>query len=349
MKTKPHYDWAVIGAGPAGMAALGLLLDAGISPADVLWLDPEFGAGDLGRYWHQVSSNTKVSLFLDFLTQIASFNYSKRPQAFSIESLRPEGTCLLEAIAKPLQWVTTQLRNCVDNVKTLVTGMDYRSGAWQIATQTNEIYLANKVILATGCEANQLPFKNPNVEEIPLTIALNPSQLKERCRSNDRVAVFGSSHSAMIILRTLVEAGVDSIVNFYLSPIRFALPMGNWILYDNTGLKGETAQWVRDVLLTDKAPQITRYLSNEENLARELPHCQKAIGAIGFHRRSMRIPTINPDRYDESNGIIAPGLFGAGIAYPRAISDPNGNKEFNVGLWKFMNDIKKVMPIWLNY
>ncbi|HXL73262.1 MAG TPA: pyridine nucleotide-disulfide oxidoreductase, partial [bacterium] len=38
------YDWAIAGAGPAGIAALGQLLDRGIAGEKILWLDPHFEA-----------------------------------------------------------------------------------------------------------------------------------------------------------------------------------------------------------------------------------------------------------------------------------------------------------------
>lgn len=59
MKEKT-FQWAIVGAGPAGIAAIGKLLDYGITPADILWLDPAFKVGDLGQLWQNVSSNTIV-------------------------------------------------------------------------------------------------------------------------------------------------------------------------------------------------------------------------------------------------------------------------------------------------
>lgn len=49
------FQWAVIGAGPAGIAAVGRLMDHGIPASKILWVDPHFSAGDLGRYWSSVS------------------------------------------------------------------------------------------------------------------------------------------------------------------------------------------------------------------------------------------------------------------------------------------------------
>ena len=61
------YAWTVIGAGPAGIAAVGKLLDHGIAPEEIAWLDPAFSAGDLGAKWRSVSSNTQVGFFLSYL------------------------------------------------------------------------------------------------------------------------------------------------------------------------------------------------------------------------------------------------------------------------------------------
>jgi len=60
------YAWTVIGAGPAGIAAVGRLLDHGIAPEEIAWVDPAFAAGDLGAKWRSVSSNTQVGLFLSY-------------------------------------------------------------------------------------------------------------------------------------------------------------------------------------------------------------------------------------------------------------------------------------------
>ena len=64
------FQWAVIGAGPAGIAAVGKLIDNGIRPSEILWIDPYFKVGDLGRYWHNVSSNTKAEFFTQFLNAV---------------------------------------------------------------------------------------------------------------------------------------------------------------------------------------------------------------------------------------------------------------------------------------
>ncbi|WP_119344801.1 hypothetical protein [Facilibium subflavum] len=55
---KTQHKWAVVGAGPAGILSLGMLLDKDVDADEIIWIDPEFKVGDFGQKWTQVSSNT---------------------------------------------------------------------------------------------------------------------------------------------------------------------------------------------------------------------------------------------------------------------------------------------------
>ena len=200
--------------------------------------------------------------------------------------------------------------------------------------------------MATGATPKHLSVSDRN---IALANALAPSKLLQFVNSSDCVAVFGSSHSAMIIIKNLLDAGVDRIINFYLSPIKYAVRMSDYTLYDNTGLKGETAAWVREHISHNPHVKVERYISNEENIKTYLEQCNKIVYAIGFDTRAPLVKGVNVKKYDTSNGIIAPGLFGVGIGFPKKVIDPNGNQELNVGLYKFMNDIRTMLPIWQQY
>lgn len=63
-----HYAAVVAGAGPAGLAALGNLLEQQ-PPSEThkyLWVDPDFEGGQLGKSWRAVPSNTKANLFVEY-------------------------------------------------------------------------------------------------------------------------------------------------------------------------------------------------------------------------------------------------------------------------------------------
>lgn len=341
------FQWAVIGAGPAGIAAVGKLLDANQNPNDILWLDPAFQVGDLGQFWQNVSSNTRVELFSRFLQDAQSFSYPKAPFTFQLNELPPEDTCTLQHIVEPLQWVTHHLTQVVRTQKTMAHHLQLTKRSWLIQSDTMS-YHAKRVILATGSVPEQLP--HTTIDTLPFHVAIDKTRLASAVDVNETYAVFGSSHSAVMIMHHLVNQGVKKIINFYRSPCRYALNMGDWILFDNTGLKGQTAEWAKQHLDGVLPSNLTRHLGHDEQIKQHLPHCDKAIYAVGFKRRdSIQIDGIDLAQYNPHVGIIAPGLFGFGIAYPQKKADPFGQVESQVGLWKFMVYLNHVLPIWFKY
>lgn len=345
--TQNLFQWAIIGAGPAGIAALGKLLDHGIAADKILWLDPEFKVGDLGRFWQQVNSNTTVHLFSQFLLESSAFNYHTAAKHFKLSHLPPQDTCPLSTMVEPLQWISDHLREVVNAQTVMIHRIMLNQNTWTLESDS-ATYTAQNVILAIGSEPETLTYAG--LETIPFTTAIDQQRLSSVMDVNQTIAVFGSSHSAMIILEHLVNMGVKKIINFYRSPTRYAIPMDNWTLFDNTGLKGHTAAWTRQHIDGTLPSNLIRYLAHEENIKNHLPQCDKVIYAVGFKRRtSLTIAGYEYHHYNPHVGIIGPGLFGFGIAYPEIKPDVMGCLEAQVGLWKFMLYLNKVLPIWLKY
>ncbi len=344
---KTTYQWAVIGAGPAGIAAVGKLIDRGVPPALILWIDPHFKVGDLGGLWSNVSSNTTVRLFNAFLHEVKSFQYHDVAAQFSLTDLPDESTCVLNDIVKPLQWVSDTLRQHVSSVTAIIKDMNLKQRLWYLASET-QIYVAHNVILATGAVPSAL--SHPGLDVIPFDVAIDKERLGKSIGYHQTIGVFGSSHSAIIILRYLVELGVKRIINFYRSPLKYAIQMDDWILFDNTGLKGETAAWAREHIDGCLPKNLERYHSSEQHLTRYLPECERVIYAVGFEpRNTLIIGDYEHTSYNPHVGIIGPGLFGLGIGYPEMKADRFGTVESQVGLWKFMMYLNNVLPLWFKY
>lgn len=344
---KTTFQWAVIGAGPAGIAAVGKLLDHGVEPSHILWIDPHFNVGDLGHLWRNVSSNTSVRRFTDFLRDSPSFSYQDAPIDFRLNHLSPELTCMLSEVVEPLQWITDQLVKRVQCEQIMVQSLALSQRRWSIVSDT-KLFKANNIILATGAVPSSLNY--PGVEVIPFDLAIDKERLSHAVNRSKTYAVFGSSHSAIIIVRHLVDLGVKKVINFYRSPCRYAINMGDWILFDNTGLKGETAQWARNNIDGKLPFNLVRYNTTEPNIVRYLPQCDHVIYAVGFEQRNtILIGDYEHKSYNAHVGIIGPGLFGLGIAYPETKPDRFGFVESQVGMWKFMTYLNKVLPVWFNY
>ena len=359
------YQWAVVGAGPAGIACVGQLLDQGVPAASILWLDPSFAVGDFGTAWRNVSSNTTVGLFKRFYKQCRAFHYSgsdARGRPYAIEGRGDKETCLLEVAAEPLRDITERLRQTVTSVQGEVARVEQHEQHYQIqlasssAASSSAPFLANQVILASGSQARDalsMHKAHPQISVIPLTTALDPQQLAQVVQPSDRVLVVGSSHTAVILIRTLLErTSAAHVYNAYRDPLRYALYMDDWILFDDTGLKGDTARWSREHLHGEHIPRLTRLYSDDAHLSAVLPAVTKVIYATGFERRNIArgIEDLGAGfSYNPHCGIIAPGLFGCGIAFPEQKTDRYGNVELRVGLWKFMVYIESVLPLWMKY
>jgi hypothetical protein len=339
MKKSP-YEWAVVGAGPAGIAAIGKLLDSSVSPSDILWIDPEFCVGDFGTLWRNVTSNTRVGLFIKFLHAYQSFNYDAAPD-FSINHARPKETCFLKEMADPLQWVSNHLKKSVDAITDKVKNLKSENGYWELTLSDKKLF-SKKVILATGCEPTSLQLAGIN--EIPLNVALNPCKLQAACEEGDTIAVFGSSHSAILILKALTEMlAVKKIINFYRHSLIYAVYFDDYILFDDTGLKGKAADWAKKNIDGELPKKLERMISTDYAITEFLPRCDKVIYATGFTKRHVPIDGMTGLEYDDKTGVIAPGLFGLGIAFPEAKVDRFGNLEYRVGLWKFVEYLNRIL------
>ncbi len=43
--SQKEADWLIVGAGPAGIITIGILMDIGVDPKRIIWLDPQFEGG----------------------------------------------------------------------------------------------------------------------------------------------------------------------------------------------------------------------------------------------------------------------------------------------------------------
>ncbi len=339
------YAWTVIGAGPAGIAAVGRLLDQGIPPDKIAWIDPAFAAGDLGGKWRSVSSNTIAGTFMSFLNGSAAFRFSQAPPS-PLAEVDPEETCALALVADPLVWVTEHLRERVHAFETTATTLSLQRRHWRIQTRDPELTSAN-VVLAVGAVPKRLDYP---IDEIPVEVALDAEKLADVPLEGATVAVLGSSHSSMIALPHLLRLPVARVINFYRSPLKYAVYLDDWILFDDTGLKGRAAVWARENIDGVYPERLERCWVSSPEFDAKIAECDHVVYTVGFEQRKLpETPQWGPLRYNRMNGILAPGLFGLGIAFPEYAKDPYGYGQYRVGLKKFMDYLDSVLPLWMVY
>ena len=383
---------AVVGAGPAGLAVVSRILDTNPS-AKIFWFDPSFAGGRLQKY-SQVPSNTKVSLFLEYATSSPSLNHLIQNSLNSypiadLKKLNQDKGCELVLAQKLCAFLINGIKQSypdrVEFHSSWVQSINYNStnDRYNITSFTNAIddfdsppnldnlesqsTLVENLFLCTGAqpipELQSKPHKcNGSIAKLlDLDVCLSPSILEKTVNENDTVVIVGSSHSAILCLKNLSELkSRPRIVNFYQSPLKYAVYMDGWILYDNTGLKQMAATWAKENLeeaenaakIGIERIQVTA--ENEEQVYKSMmPTSSFICYAIGFKTRSL--PKIVVDdvecqvTYNNKNGNLKfngkemSSAKGFGIAFPESVTDRQGNVETNVGMWKFIRYIRELI------
>ena len=337
------HEWAVIGAGPAGIAVVGLLLDFGVSPHEIAWIDKEFNVGRIGKYYAHVPGNATTRAYISYIEACKTFNSFPSNTRDTLYSYDLDIEYELQIIIDPLLDITRHLKTLVKSYKDAATSLNYKDDLWQIDTSRSTIH-AQKVVLATGCHPKRLDY--PVTEEIPLDYAVDKAKLAQFVNPEDTVAIVGGSHSGILVAKNLCELGVSRILNFYKSPLIYSFDTGdNNVIYFN-GLCGPVGRWAYNVLEKGDAPEVVRIKNSQAARNAWLPLCNKIVYAVGYERNEIPcIASINT--HDSSTGKIAPNLYGIGIAYPETQQNVLGEHEQLIGLSFFMDYALKIMPDWI--
>ncbi|KAL2178469.1 pyridine nucleotide-disulfide oxidoreductase-domain-containing protein [Thermothelomyces heterothallicus CBS 202.75] len=219
--TQNRADAIVVGAGPAGIAAVGNLVDK-YPRGNVVWVDKSFDGGSIGQLYREVPSFSPAGNFLEYATALPIFrgiaDAVPRPNAVTrLQALDPNMTCSLSHAADMLQLLSDGLirHPSVKPVLGTVTeaGRNSSTRQWRVAVQPNhdighvphqEEYHAPLVVLCTGTLPRAMPLPAP-VSRLGLETCLSPTRLARLLpRDRDRtVAVLGHGYAAAVVLKNL--------------------------------------------------------------------------------------------------------------------------------------------------
>lgn len=331
------YEWAIVGAGPAGIIVIGLLLDLGVDPKSIVWIDPEFNVGRLGKYYSTVPGNAKTKVYIEFLASCKTFQDAHSPAFEKLYDMDQEVEYPLSVVVDPLVDISNYLCTKVTCKKGSICTLNFIEDVWQIGMLNMPCVSSSHVVLATGSHPKKLDYDCKG--EIPLDIALDKSALAQCVSIQDTVAVVGSAQSAILLLKYLSEISCGRVINFYRNPIEFG---------GESGLKAMTARWAKDVLLKTPPANLARMYNSCDALKAWLPICTKIIYAVGFERNEL--PTIANAPYldyEDRTGTIGPRLFGIGIAFPEKFEDETGKTISRIGLLAFMEYAQEILPQWM--
>ena len=330
-----NYEWAVIGAGPAGITVLSVMLALNIDPSTIIWIDPEFNVGRMGRYYRNVPGNLQTKRLTSYITNCNTFNKFESETRDALFTYDPETFQPLHIIVNPLIDTTNYLRSQVAYLQETVVSISHSGPELTLKCRTNVIH-THKAILAIGSHPKILDY---NLAKIDPDEALDKEKLAKKITADDCIAVFGGMHSALLILKYLSELNVKMVINFYSSPYFYGRP-------GTAGLEGITAEWAKNVLENNPPINLMRIKNTTENISTYLPLCNKVIYAIGYEKNPILIDGNYEYSFDETTGIIAPNVYGIGIAFAPTMTLDNGKKVDLNGFNTYLNYAQELIPIW---
>ncbi|PYH99503.1 hypothetical protein BO71DRAFT_405289 [Aspergillus ellipticus CBS 707.79] len=315
----------VVGAGPAGLAVMGNLLEKQLG-GKIAWVDPLFQGGRVNRKYREVPSNTKVALFQAYATAVQPFrtviNNTRIPSPFStMAKLDQDKTCHLHHAADVVRALTDGVVK-MDQVlacRGVITAANLaeKTSTWTVRIKLRDSadeveVLTPRLVLCTGSHPTVVPIHVPghNIERLDLDVVLKPSELMSLLPKGTplTVGVVGASHSAILALLNLVDLARTShpelrIKWFTRHPLRYAEYMDGWILRDNTGLKGHAADFARQQLEDGKLAESEagRFITKvdcgggqeQAQYERHLPSCSYLVQAVGFTRDPLPELSVN--------------------------------------------------------
>jgi len=128
----PTFDWAIVGAGPAGIVTVGLLLDLGVAPQSIIWFDDKFNVGRLGEFYSTVPANASTALFIDFIEQCKTFNAFPSAARDALYSYDRDREYPLQTIIAPLQDITRYMCSQVVAIQKSICALDFNAQGWNI-------------------------------------------------------------------------------------------------------------------------------------------------------------------------------------------------------------------------
>lgn len=366
------YDYTVIGAGPAGIIAVVKILEtlfnttpevvaANRLAKKIVWVDPQFNIGAFGEQWRNVPGNTTASkyraVYEDMFAVLNAYGiHSPELTSFSLYSEHSEYPSLLKVAAEPLRWMTQALESLVTPLAGHATEILRRAGGLEIHMAEGPSFFSKRCILAIGAKAKPLSLRDEDSRKIiPLEMALDYDLLRTFVFNHpailkSSVLVQGSSHSAALAVWNLLACGtkVKQIMNKpYLYYSTYKNDQGiSCSINENTGLKGQVAQFTRDLEVGTIYPNQWSYDIIANDQAVDYSHYSHVVLAIGLEAvDSLSIHGVSSSRihYDyQTTRTEVPGVFVVGVGYPPQASD--GSK--NVGISKFWPDMGRVVSYW---
>lgn len=345
------YEFGVIGLGPAGCLFLACLPDEVLGRVAVF--DSGCVGGDLSKLYGNVRANLTCSKLAGALQAVPRWA-TARLEVF--ERYAPDACPRLADLCEQLRELMKPVLARGTLHSQHVDSMRREPAGWVV--EAGGTVRVAKVVVCTGGDPRRLGYTKP---VIPLEIGLDRAALASYIRPSDRVVVFGTAHSGTLVLRNLRDVGCRGTVAVHRGvPFRWATPhtpecpchlLGGTGCHDSEGLKQESAAIAAAIVRgewTEGGVSLVP-LEDSEAVAKALEEADYVVYSVGFQARVPSMvglggETVDVTKYNVGTGLIAPGAWGFGMAFPAMYKKPQGGIAPDVGLPGFVGHILHCMP-----
>jgi hypothetical protein len=314
------YKYCIIGFGIAGQILLLELIKANVSKKDIIICDETFLGGDLITKYNSVVSNTPW-----WKTKKALEAYTNDLPDYSIDKCT-----LVSDIARACLKTALKASDSVEKLTTTVLSLE---PCW-IINHTFGTFKAEKVFLTIGASEKTLDL---NIPKIPLNIALDKNLLSTCIDSEDRITVFGTSHSGVIVLDNLNSLSTPTTA-VYKGETPFVFESDTY-----GGLKEASKIHAQAILNGEYVNTTLVSLSDTIKIHKTLIKTSKLICATGLETRTPFGKAYLEYNHDTAEIKAGSNIYGFGIAYP-SITIKDSKKYLDVSVLSFQAHIQKCLP-----
>ena len=332
-------DYIILGGGLSGIITLSIIHNKYPSKT-IGWIDNNnFTGGDLVKY-PEVPANTPYPVLVKFIEKIYN-NINFARSSDEICNLVDNGIFKLKCLAKELKIISNHIRTLknVTMINDYINRMEYIDNTWGVYGELNN-YSSTRVVICNGSIHKKL---NYNIPAIPVEIALNPEKLRKLDIKNKKLAVFGNSHSGILILKNLYDLSCNHVTNIIKTSIKIPyMDENNIEIYQESGIRGVGLEWANKFMVPENKTniKIVKYTDFDQ------ASYDYVIYSIGLVRRNLSIkindtPLIIDPAFNET-GLLSKNLYGLGVAYPEYYI-LNGDTEYKVGIGGFFQRATKIL------
>ena len=334
------YDIAIVGLGVAGILMLAHIPVEQLER--VLVVEASCIGGDLSSLYSSTVANITKEAILDAFRKIPRWAAATFPlldkyqdeQCPKLGDVCRQMVCLIRGDIERIHYRTAT-----------VSALRESPIGWMLETSVG--YLdAKKVILCVGGIPKTMDLPRPL---IPLHVALSKELLTNNVVAEDRVVVFGTSHSGTLVMKNLKEVGIQSITGVHRGKQPFLFARDG----HSEGIKQESATIADEILANAWGTQTPTLVNYDDfgTVFRKTLAATHIVYAHGFQRRALRcVNKENGDvslQHNQTDGSFVGyegRLWGFGLAYPGKYTASNGLSYSDIGFGGFIGAIAVSLP-----